>query len=139
MLGLIFYFSAQPSDDSTVQTNFIIDLMFKIYTTLKSTNVLSYDKFIEIFFKPVRKLAHFSEFALLGIIVYLNVIEYRKNKVVGLSILFSCLYAVSDEIHQLFVPGRACQLLDMCIDSCGAIFGVILVHLLIKRCKKSKQ
>ena len=39
------------------------------------------------------------------------------------------IYAVSDEIHQAFVPGRSAQLSDVCIDACGAAIGLSLIHI----------
>ena len=49
-----------------------------------------------------------------------------------LSWLIGAVYAVSDEAHQYFVPGRACELRDMIIDACGAAVGVLLVFLFIE-------
>ncbi len=39
---------------------------------------------------------------------------------------FASLYGVTDEIHQSFVPGRACQVRDMVIYSAGALIGVVI-------------
>ena len=54
--------------------------------------------------------------------------------------LIGTLYAVSDEIHQSFVPGRFCSWKDMCIDSAGVITGCMLclavLHLIAKRIEK---
>ena len=47
--------------------------------------------------------------------------------------LVAALYAVSDEIHQYFVPERACALMDMGIDSAGAAAGVLIVALILTR------
>lgn len=136
VMALIFYFSAQPADDSTVQANFVLDIIYKIYSLIALKNPLDYESFSLIFFTPVRKLAHFTEFMVLGIVSYINADEYfDKNKVI-ISIFFCAIYAVSDEIHQIFVPGRACALLDMCIDTCGACLGIFLIHLVIKRCQR---
>ena len=45
--------------------------------------------------------------------------------------LAGTLYAMTDEIHQSFVPGRSCELRDMGIDSCGVLAGVLVVSLVI--------
>lgn len=132
-MGLIFFLSAQVADDSTITTNFVIDILYRIYNGL-NLGGLSIMDFTECVFKPVRKLAHFTEFAILGVLMYLCVKEYRKNKLVLISLLLSTMYAISDEIHQIFVPGRACTLIDICIDTCGALIGILLVHLILKRC-----
>ena len=48
-----------------------------------------------------------------------------------ISWLAGTLYAVTDEIHQTFVPGRSCELRDMGIDSCGVLTGALAVSLVI--------
>lgn len=43
-----------------------------------------------------------------------------------------CLaYAVSDEIHQYFVPGRSCELRDVFIDFSGSVLGIILIAIIL--------
>lgn len=89
----------------------------------------------------VRFLAHFCEFGLLGVLLYITFYFYF-NKKIRVSI-FSCLtvitVAVTDECLQLFSDGRAFQLSDIFIDVCGAFFGIgasaliILIIELIKR------
>jgi VanZ family protein len=46
----------------------------------------------------------------------------------GLAALFSILYAVSDEVHQLYVPGRNGSALDVGIDACGVLAGAGLTR-----------
>lgn len=130
-MALIFFLSAQIANDSTETTNFVIDILYKLYKGLNIGDLSVLD-FTEIVFKPVRKLAHFGEFAILGILMYLNVKEYKKNRVVLFALVLSALYALSDEIHQIFVPGRACTFVDMCIDTSGALIGILLIHLILK-------
>ena len=79
----------------------------------------------------VRKLAHFTEFALLGALALNAARHLQLRHPLALSWAFSVLYAASDEIHQLFVPGRAGMITDVCIDSCGALLGVLLLALLL--------
>ena len=50
--------------------------------------------------------------------------------------LVAALYAVSDEIHQYFVPERACALMDMGIDSAGAAAGVLIVYFIYRKNRK---
>lgn len=130
-MGLIFFFSAQVGNDSTVTTNVVLDILYKIYGLI--SNKIDYVTFMNMVFKPIRKIAHFCEFGVLGILSYLFFREIKKDKAVVIAIAFSCVYAISDEIHQIFVPNRACAVADMLIDSCGAILGIILIHLICKR------
>jgi VanZ family protein len=52
---------------------------------------------------------------------------------------FCTLYAVSDEIHQYFVPGRACRFGDICIDTAGSILAIVLLTSIVTIKKKRKS
>ena len=86
----------------------------------------------------VRSAAHFAEYALLGFLCILLLLTYETDfcpvfsghtKRYLLSFAFCVLYAVSDEIHQLFVDGRVADLSDVLVDSAGALFGSVLAVL----------
>lgn len=93
----------------------------------------------------VRRAAHFSEFALLGFLCVMSLLSweesfspsFRRHWYRYLAAFGFCvLYAVGDEIHQLFVEARACQLSDVGMDSAGAFCGIcfaLLVGWLIAR------
>ena len=136
---LIFYMSAQPQLESETTSNLVAELIYGIYAFIFPNNHLDVAVFLERYIHPIRKLAHFTEFMILGILVYLNSRDYTKKNNVFYSILFSVLYAVSDEIHQLFVDGRYCDIRDMGIDTAGALTGILLCHLLMTRCFKRKS
>ncbi len=75
----------------------------------------------------VRKSAHFLEYFILGILT-LKVLKDYKDLTVNwilLALLFCFLYASTDEIHQLFVPGRSGRLTDVIIDTLGSLCGII--------------
>lgn len=85
----------------------------------------------------IRKAAHFAEFALLGLCLVPAVGDNVLPKIARRFLLAACigvLFAVSDEVHQIFVPGRACEFRDMCIDFSGVICGAGLSMLI--HCKK---
>ena len=91
----------------------------------------------------VRKSAHFIGYMILGILASGLILQYENiNKKYPLAFLICVVYAISDEIHQLFVPGRAGQIRDVLIDSAGSLLGIILVmafvKILIKFNKKHK-
>jgi VanZ family protein len=74
----------------------------------------------------IRKNTHFIAYLVLGILV-INAL--KRSGVDGIrsvvpALLICVLYAASDEIHQLFVPGRGGQFVDVIIDSAGAIVGI---------------
>ena len=80
----------------------------------------------------IRKLAHFCIYALLGFCLCnaLNQSVTKRKNGLSISLLSGCLYAISDEIHQYFVPGRSCQISDMILDSCGVLLGSLLFYTL---------
>jgi VanZ family protein len=73
------------------------------------------------------KLAHAVEFAVLGLLLA------RALGRAGLALAFGALYALSDEIHQSFVPGRYASPLDVLVDSAGVAVGVLCWLLLTQR------
>ena len=79
----------------------------------------------------VRKSAHLAEYMLLGaaLMSAVQLIGKRNRLKIGMiaAVTVGSLYAVLDEIHQYFVPGRACQLRDVIIDICGVTAGVLMV------------
>lgn len=87
---------------------------------------------IEISSFFLRKAAHFSEFAMLSFLLTNAVFATFNNKKAGI-IAFpcTCLYAVTDELHQLFSDGRACSVRDMLIDSAGALLGAVIFSFII--------
>lgn len=110
----------------------------------------------------VRKAAHVTEFAALGISLYCTVRDFLglkygtldssvpKNCRTSQSVLsermrniilpwvIGTVYAVSDEVHQLFVEGRSCEVRDMLLDSAGVAAGVLLMNWLNRyRSRKS--
>lgn len=93
---------------------------------------------------PVRKLAHFGEYACVGILVYLIWIPWLKRGK-GLYALVTVWVFISgacDEFHQLFVPGRWGSFADVCLDTSGGIFGLLLcvfVSIVLRRKKLISQ
>ena len=70
----------------------------------------------------IRKTAHFTLYFILGILVYFTFRSYGiSNKIFIYSILFCLLYAISDEIHQLFSSGRSFKIMDIFIDTMSAL------------------
>lgn len=137
-MGLIFYFSAQAAPESEETSNLAAEFIYRIYSFLLADNAsLSRSEFMMRFIQPIRKLAHFSEFMILTVLIFINVIEYQDEKIYLASFLLGSLYAVSDEIHQLFVENRFCSVYDMLIDSAGCLLGIAICHLIYERWKKA--
>jgi VanZ like family len=75
----------------------------------------------------LRKIAHAAEYAVLGALLA------RATGRPRLALVLAVLYAVSDELHQLAVPGRKGAPLDVAIDAVGALIGVTLWRLTPRR------
>ncbi len=117
---LIFLMSSFDATDSSNQSNFIVNIISNILN-IENARLLSL---------IIRKLAHFTEYLILG---FLTINMLNKNDISRkylISILICIIYATSDEIHQIFVPGRAYQIRDILIDSIGSITGVYLYKLI---------
>ena len=75
----------------------------------------------------VRKGAHFLEYLVLGISLFWTVRDLRMRASFWIPWAVGALYAVTDEVHQYFVPGRSCELRDVLIDACGVAAGMAIV------------
>lgn len=108
LMLLIFLLSACDATLSSMQSDIIVNYI---------NNFISVNSFL------VRKLAHFFLFFLLEMLVYFSIRSIKY------SFIFVSLYAVLDEVHQYFVPGRSCELRDMIIDISGCVLAIILITL----------
>jgi VanZ family protein len=80
----------------------------------------------------IRECAHGAAYfilALLGATALKSCGLRGRLKLVLMTLAFCAVYAVSDEIHQLFVPGRACELFDFEVDMLGAVCGLAIMQL----------
>lgn len=134
---IIFCFSAQDSNESKNTSNQVI---IKTVEFIKQEQLSEPEKenIIEKFILPVRKSAHFFSYFILGILITLLLKDYYNITITTFiyALIFCFIYACTDEIHQLFVPGRAGQFLDVLIDTTGAIISISLYHILHKMIKK---
>lgn len=142
---LIFGFSGQKAADSSNVSSwltlFLADILEKIdifsIPVFQDLTEIEYQIFILNLEKIVRKLAHFSIFLVLGVISFSLFKCYmeRTKKCFILSLIFCLFYAVSDEFHQLFVPGRDGNIIDVLIDTTGAFWGIVFTFLLNRKNK----
>lgn len=130
--AMIFFFSAQSGEESADTSGKVVDWL--IGFLVKGYHLLDAIRQQEIYDTAslmVRKLAHFSEFALLGFLVRLLLHSYRVRAGWGWAWLAATLYAMTDELHQMFSEARGPSLLDVGIDSLGAAAGVAAACLLM--------
>lgn len=137
LMVTIFAFSHQPSDMSQDLSDWLLNdilLFFKIEVDMPTLEFLSV---------AIRKLAHFSIYALLGFLLYLLMgvgYSIKPCKSVNRALVTSLFYAITDEVHQLFVPGRSGMAKDVFIDFAGATVGVMVawcITLLFSRRSKN--
>lgn len=130
----IFMFSNQKSGKSTDKSHSLVSntivRIYKLFDHNPSDEKI--ESIIETWDVPVRKTAHFVEYLILGVLVFLTLREFNiKN--IYLMILICFLYACSDEIHQLFVAGRDGNFVDVLLDTFGSTTGIILLNKLKER------
>ena len=133
VMTVIFLLSADDADESNKKSDFLADSF--VYTFLSHFD-LTEEQIEEILDKCVaviRTGAHFTEYGALGFLLSsIGVSFYIKPKInIPVSFATGALYAVSDEIHQYFVPGRSCQISDIITDSAGALCGAVLLVLIV--------
>ena len=132
---LIFCFSAQQGEDSAILSRSITAwLLARVYPNFSALNARTRLKLLATVGRTVRKLAHFGEYALLGASVNALIHALRRAKrrwwlLCALAWVPCVLYACTDELHQMFVAGRGPAALDVVIDSCGALIGVLAMEL----------
>ena len=127
---LVFYLSNQVANESSQLSGGLTRKILEVLHMLDGKTIEE-QAIIETI---IRKLAHFSLYAIGGIIIFLHVNLYEiteKRKVIT-SWTIGTAYAITDEIHQLFVPGRSGEIRDVFIDSLGIIIGIIIIRLLLK-------
>lgn len=128
---IIFSFSNQKAASSTKLSD---GLILKTVRIIEKLNHKTYndEEILNKFVKPVRKLAHFTIYLILGILVYIYIDEYELKNIILISLLICLTYSISDEIHQLFIQGRSGEVLDVLIDTAGSLLGINIVNLLFK-------
>lgn len=123
----IFSFSAQP-DGQTNQLSLRVTQKMIDLKILALPDTMAPQSYLLLANRYIRKVAHFSLFMVLGFIVSQGIRLRVKNPVLVFvfALLLCCIYAISDEWHQMFVPGRNAEWTDVLIDSAGAFLGILL-------------
>lgn len=135
----IFLFSAQDAQESSETSSDFTVQILSAFTFFENLSAEQQAQTVADLQFAVRKCAHFSVYTCLGILMKLSFLYLPIKKRGTLFSFVSCvLYAVSDEIHQYFVPGRSCEIRDMTIDSLGALLGILLTAVCIYLIKRKK-
>ena len=127
---LIFLFSAQVATESSGLSGRICRVVAGIITPgFDELPEAEQAAIVDNLQTIVRKTAHVTEYAILGGLLMLALLQYDKpikwQALIALTI--AVLYAATDELHQLLVVGRSCEMRDVMIDGFGAIIGIGLI------------
>ena len=133
---VIFTFSNQKADDSTKLSDGLILRTVRIIEKITHKQY-SDEEILDKFVKPVRKIAHFTIYFILGILVYIYIDEYNLKNIILISLLICFMYSISDEIHQIFVDGRSGEIKDVCIDTLGSMLGINIINYIKKHIKRN--
>ena len=114
-MSVIFIMSSFNATESTEQSNTIV-LWICNLLSISNTHIVTL---------IVRKLAHFSEYFILGVLLYNLVKSFGKKAI--FAVIICIIYAISDEVHQCFIPGREGKVIDVLIDTFGGTVGIYLI------------
>lgn len=117
-IGFIFSRSRQSADVSSEESASVLEFARRFVPFLSM--------------RAVRKIAHFTEFLLLGVLLHFS---FRSLQIRSSALLLGTglLVAAADELLQLFSPGRSCQVTDVLLDFSGVVVSVLFFALLSRK------
>ncbi len=132
-MAFIFYMSSKNGNDSNEMSNVVIN-------TLRYMGIDENRTLQSILTFLVRKSAHILEYCILAWFIF-NVAKEYNNLIASsvFTLILSVLYATTDEIHQLYIPGRSGKMTDVLIDSIGICMGVAISYFVHKRIYSRKK
>lgn len=131
-MSAIFLFSSRTAEQSGEMSSYVTESLFGFVNDWKfpdgtETEIGNNQSFIiETLEIIIRKFAHFFIFAVLGFCIANTVRQavHNKKNIFRISLCIGSFYAATDELHQYFVPGRACMWQDWLLDTAGVLFGI---------------
>lgn len=134
VVAFIFMHSLTPATLSAEESGAVTDWLSKLIPFQLTDHI-------------VRKLAHFTEYSVLGFVTSFTVYSFFKKPTGGIFIklFFTIFTAVIDETIQLNISGRSGQVTDVLLDFSGSVTGIIistlliLIYLLYKKRKEMKN
>lgn len=113
---VIFFLSSEGNAASTGRSDTIVEAL-RFLGISGQTDLLTF---------ITRKSAHFFAYLTLGVLTYsaLRLHKLTPKFTIAICAAIVVLFAISDEIHQLFVPGRSGEVRDVIIDSVAGIIGI---------------
>ena len=136
----IFMFSNQDGEKSKTTSKGFTKEIVDVAPPTRNLEEEEKQQIVEDSQPVIRKIAHFSIYTVFGICLFnfFKTFEWTTKKQVIFTLILSMLYAISDEIHQFFLDGRSPLIIDIFIDTFGALFGTVIVFV-IGYCLKKKK
>lgn len=144
-MAVIYGFSAQNGKESEKTSGRVTQAVATVVVEdFKEKTDHEQQVIVEKMHPPVRKIAHMAEFGTLGMLVFLLLLTWKGNIYIkyGISVLYTFLYACTDELHQILSEDRGPQISDVLIDTAGALLLCSLalaVLLLVQHYRRKKS
>ena len=147
-MSVMFWFSNQQGIGSSSTSKKVSEIIVNIIDINKQYSDTQKEEIIEVIEPIIRKLAHYTFYAIGGILIANCVYQFcsEEKRVIAISAIIGIAYAASDEIHQLMVPGRSGNIKDIMIDSIGVLTGIALfllvkeiIKIMLAKFKKAKE
>lgn len=136
----IFYMSGKTGQESSGQSGKISLFITNLLEKVRQDSPQEMQNLQDILELVIRKAAHMTEYAILFLLSYLAMVKISMSQSRfynrSIAVLISLLYACSDEMHQLLVPGRSGRMIDVGIDMAGVL--IVLVCMLLSKNTKWK-
>lgn len=134
-LSIIFFFSNENGSKTQNRSKGLINSVLVVYEKISNIDIDN-KKVIKKLNYGVRKCAHFTEYFVLSILVYLflNTKEISNKYIITIIICFLC--ANFDEIHQIFKINRTPSFKDVLLDTSGSIVALYIYHKIKNKNKK---
>ncbi len=131
-LFTIYRFSGQNGTQSKGISTKVSQFILNFSNTYKEANTKEQTRMLNRTNAIIRKIAHFSIYTLLGLTIMglMTKTKLKDKWRILITIGFGMLYAILDEFHQSFSPGRTPKVTDVYIDTLGVILGALLVILI---------
>lgn len=123
-MTVIYLFSAQNGEQSSQTSGQVTQTVASVVVKdFEQKAEQEQQQIVNRLHTPVRKVAHMTEFGSLGLLVFLLLLTWKGHCCIkyGVSLLYTFLYACTDELHQLFSESRGPQFTDVLIDTSGAV------------------
>lgn len=132
LYSFIFRFSEQTGEESGSLSYAISRFGVELWDKLTGGKLTeqAMDAIALYFEHPLRKAAHFAEYAVMGILVcsIMYCLTTKKGRCFALCLSWVALSAAADELHQYFVPGRCGSVADVILDTVGGGTGIWICY-----------